>query len=301
MSKNAFDELLESVTARDPNHGKALAEIAEAVPELKNGWLRQADYSRRMDDVKREKESYQDRLKYAEQWEAWRNEHWVDNAFSDGKGATKRELDAIKQAEEVRKQYEELQAKASLGGDMTFEEVGNYVNEMMQKAGMARKADLDTFGKRIDEEKAGVERILMGYSHIATTAPKLVYRHGQKFNGEELDVDQLVKFAAENGHADLNKAYSDYVAPRLRELEQKEVEAKIEAAKKEAREEALKERGMGPTQMPDDNRSPAMGHFQAKLMGVKPEGAESVPIPENAELGSGVIATLAARGMDRAS
>ena len=298
MVKNAFDELLESMAE---NHRKALTEVAEANPELKNGFLRQSDYSRRMDEVKREKEQYQDRLKFADSYEAWWKENYVPNALGDGKGATKRELAKIQEAEDLRKQYEELQKQATVGGDVTYEDLNGYMDKLITERGIARQDDLSAIRKAMDEKASGVEAYvnqnMMGNLHVATKLPTLAIKHYQKY-GEALDGDKLVEFASK-GYTDLVKAYDDFTAPQRQEMDNKGVEAAKEAARKEGYEAALKERGMNPDSMPVDNKPPQMGHFQAKILGIKTSEDGSVSVSDSAELGSGALATAAARNWDR--
>lgn len=294
---NAFDELLASVESVKPEYRQALAEIAEAVPDLRDGYLRKADYSRKSDELKSEREKFQERLSFADQYDAWWKENYVPNALGEGQGATKRELEYRKQAEEIQAKLEEAHKQISVGGEVTFDQLNEQFNSLMKQHNLVRQADVE---KAISDKAAGVEKglnaTLGGYAHVATKAPKIAIRHFLKFK-EEPDIDAIVDFAAKNNYQDLEKAYGDFVAPRIKELEQKEFESKLEAARTEGREAAMKEKGMSPGQMPVDNTPPTMGAFQQKLMGLKQDSG-GIEIPEGATPGDGSIAAIVARAQN---
>lgn len=295
MAKNAFDELLDSM---GEDHRKALGEIAEQYPDLKSGYLRQSDYSRKMDEIR-------DKVTYAKQWEDWYSKNWDADAFGKGQGGTKREMEKarlLRDREEALKAAEskisELNQRVSVGGEVTFEELNSHLEKEISGRGLMKR---DEVSAMVDGKAQGVEQMLTnslsGYAHIATKGPKLMFKHYREFN-EDLDLDNVLEHAAKNGIGDLEKAYDEFVSEKRGEVLAKKHQEEIEAAKKTAREEALKERGMSTTAMPDDNSGPTMGPMKARLLGLQ-SGADGRPDLSKAEMGRGIIAQEAARNWDR--
>jgi hypothetical protein len=97
---NPFDDLLASIG--DETDRQALGEMAERYPNLKESVMLRSDYSRVMDENR-------DKVKLADAWDAWRQSNWVDNGLGEGKGATKRELEAQQKIQELMLQLQEQQ------------------------------------------------------------------------------------------------------------------------------------------------------------------------------------------------
>lgn len=64
------------------------------------------------------------------------------------------------------------------------------------------------------------------------------WEHREKFNGERLDTDALLKFAGEK-QLPLDAAYREFVAPKVQELDKADREKAIQKAREEGAAEAL--------------------------------------------------------------
>lgn len=279
MAKNPFDEVLELVT--DDGDKKALTELATKYSSLKDGWLRQSDYSRSMDSVKKlqkELDAAKGKIELADRWDAWRAENWDEEA-----NATRAEAVLKAQLESERQAKLELEAKLASGGEMSPQEIETVLEQLAAKKNWISKAEAE-------KELAVLRQQAQGSLAVGLKAGPVAVRHYRVFN-EEPNMDELVKFAAENGHNDLEQAYNSWVAPRLKELDDKKRAEEIEQVKKEAYEKAKQEfaaqRGMSPDVMPDETDAVSTGALDV-LMGNRPEG-----LP-NAKLGSGQFARAAA-------
>ncbi len=281
--KNAFEELLEAIP--DEGDRKALGEIAGKYQQLRDGYLRQSDYSRKMDEIAAQAKEHQAKLEEAQRWAKWAEENYVYDAYGDGKGATKRELEQSKLAEQYRAQVDELNQRISEGGDVNFDDVKAHI----EKLGYVKGEEFNAQAKQFEEQVYGT----VGNAISAITAlPALVLRHDKEF-GEVLDEDALFKHANEK-KLPLKSAYDDFVASRREEARQKEIEERIAKAKEEARAELLKERGMSPASMPVDSGESQIGPLGKLMHGEAME--EGVP---DIDIGRGGLARHAARTMDR--
>jgi hypothetical protein len=297
MAKNnAFDDLLASFT--DDGTRKALADIADKEPKLREAVMLRSDYSRSLDEFKTKEKELSGAAERAKNYEGWYSENWVKDAFGEGKGGTKRELDYHNKLTAAEQRALELESKLQLGGEVTFDQL----TEHLGKLGYARQDAVEAVRTELNSAKSGVEKVLneslMGHYHVAVKAPKIALKHFRTFN-EEVDIDEVVQHATKNGIADLEKAYDSFVAPKVNERNQKAQEEAVKAAEKAGYEKAMSEKGMSPGSMPTDNNPPTMGHFQQKLMGVREGANGEAVIPDNAELGSGAVAMGASRNWGR--
>ena len=80
---------------------------------------------------------------------------------------------------------------------------------------------------------------------IIKQTARIASRHAAKF-GEELDVDAVEKIAIERG-LKVDQAYEAFIAPRVKELEDKAIEEKVRLA----REEGIRE-GLSKRDIPDE-------------------------------------------------
>lgn len=282
---NAFDEMLASFQWEEDADREAVLTLAEKYPDLKGGWLRQSDYSRKQDELKAQREEMQAALEYAEQSRKWHQENWVPDAYGENNGATKRELE--KDAELQR-----LQQQLEAGEEVNFEQVQQLVNDQIEKRGYLSQ---ESFEKALAEKEAGVNDLLGRTVDRLVQLPSLAVDHYKTFD-EKLDTDALLTFATEHKEYDLKKAYAQMVEPQMKEREANARKDEIEEAKKQAREEALNEIGVSEDKLPTDSGSPAMGHLQARLTG-NPDGdkGSGQTVSDEVPFGRGHIAAQAAR------
>lgn len=293
--KNAFEDLLESIP--DEEDRKALATLGGKYKEVKDGVLRQSDYSRKMNDLSEEKKGVQADLEQLSNWRAWRRDNWDDTTDT-----TKEERAAQERISELNQELDLLKSAQESG--MNFEEVQAYVDKQMEKRGTVTKDYLEKEfrGKLVDKEfyqkdvdqKLNAYTANMGYIYEETTP--MMFQHYKEFD-EVLKPAEVLKYANEHGIKDLNKAYEAMVSPRRGEISKKVQEEAITKAREEGRLEALKNQAMGPNgRLPTDSGVPTMGHLEQKIRGAKlADGDHKDEIPEEIKLGSGVGATVAAK------
>jgi hypothetical protein len=275
--KNAFEELLASL----PEEGdrQAMTGLAEKYPVLRESVLLRSDYSRSMDELKAEKQRLQAEADYAAQMKAWREANWVDNAYGDGVGALKRELEKDAQIAELAQAKTELEARIQVGDEVTFNDLNTHLDKFAQDKKFVSQETLQSeIDKRASGVKQTVDQQLAGFAHIALKAPRLAVRHFQKFN-EELDTDGLVDFASKNGFTDLDAAYNAQISDRVREAEATKHAAELAEAEKRGRELAAKEMAeKSPARMPDDTDGPEMsGTFFQRINGARNKEEEADP------------------------
>lgn len=299
MAKNAFDELLESIT-EEPDR-KALSEIAAKVPELKNSVLRQSDYSRNMDALQKEKRELQTQIDSLQRWESWAKENYVYDGRGKGKGATKRELEIERQLADARKQMSELEQQIQVGGEVTYEQLGEHFRKLKADNGLATREDVEAATTNVRTEVGATAKnfadAMNGYVGVTLELPTLVVKHQQEF-GEVLDTKALWETVTKGNYPSIGKAYDDFIGPRRKEKQDADHKAEIEAAKKAGRDEAFKERGMNPAAMPDDQTGPVSPLVaMMNKFGGAAAGADGKADLSNVALGSGTLARVAAREM----
>lgn len=298
---NAFEELLEAIS--DTSDREALANLGSKYKELKDGVLRQSDYSRKMNEYSAEKKKFDERkseidaeLAKLNEWRSWRTDNW-----DDGLGMTKAEIAKQERIEELNAELEVL--KSAQGTDMTFEEVESYIEKHMGKKQVLTREqwDKELKGSLVDRKfyEEDVARrttgMANGLEYLYESTYPLGFSHIKEFD-EPLDVAELMKFANENKIAKIPEAYKMWVAPKREELREKrhkeELTKVAEDSAKAEREKLAKERSMGQNgRIPVDQGPPIMGHVEARMKGVK-EG-EGDEMPENVELnGSGRVASF---------
>ncbi len=291
---NRFTELLASLPEGPAR--EALKNVGDQHPEvstlLSEGFLRQDEFSRRMDEVR-------DKVKFADDMTSWWKDQWVPDAYGQGKGATKAEL-------EKDRQIEQLRVQAASGGEMNFDDLNKYLDEQISSRGIVTRKDLDTFtaekGKEVNElVDAKMNANISAYAYAATALPKLMLMHDKEF-GEILDPNAFLKAAGEAGATDLEKFHGEFVRARREEKQQKEIDAKIAAAKEEGLQQGRLERSSQPTEgaTPMDLDGPSLGHMQVTLTSRGKENAQGFKTSPAAELGSGQVAREAAIAGDRA-
>lgn len=93
---------------------------------------------------------------------------------------------------------------------------------------------------------------------VIKSVGRLASRHAAKFN-EELDVDALEEIATKKG-LPLEAAYNEYIAPREDERRNKDLEARIKAARDEGAREALSRHKLPVDAVPQES-APVIGRW----------------------------------------
>lgn len=135
MAVKTFDEIVQGLQL-SADEKKLFDSVIAKSTDLKEGWLRQDDYSRKSNELSSEKKKFTEDLEYAEKMKAWaddavpRYDKLVESGIIDAEG---NELWTT-QKSELEKQLQEAKAQ-SVGGDMDPAELDKRVKEIVKAAG----------------------------------------------------------------------------------------------------------------------------------------------------------------------
>lgn len=270
MAANSFEEILNSLVTDDTDKS-ALNGLASKYPGIREGWLRQSDYSRKLDAVRESEKKLTD----------WYTENWDEAASMP------------KMEKYWRERATELEGKA--GQDMTFDEVKKFTDEALTARGVVSKADLDATLKTKTEE---FNNGFLGNMYQNALLIEKQGEHIIEFK-KPLKVRELFAKMQEFGKDDprylndIEASYDKYVADDRKvrtEAADKEKEARIRKEAKEEAEKEFTEKHLNHGGMPVDQNEGEMGHFQQKTMKIQDPDAL-----KNAELGKMTLAHIAAQ------
>lgn len=281
---NAFEDLIEIL--EEPELKEAFVKAGEKYKQVKEYGLRQSDYSRQMNELS-------GKAKYADAWEEWKRTEWNDELKM-----TKAEA---KLQQELREMEAENETLRQLQGDsdVTFEQLQSEVEKMVTaktKGALTEEQfnakygsklfDKDAYDKEINQR---VTNWTAGRDDMYLKLYELGFKNKDEF-GEILKPVEVIKYANENKIQDLEEAYNRMVSPRRTEKQNKDMEVKLEAARKEGEIKGKQEAMMGVNgKMPTDSGAPEMSHLQERLLRQKDADAKPV-IPEEIKLdGSGKL------------
>ena len=223
MPKNIFDSFLESLP--DPDVRKGMTDLAQREPKLKDAFMAQSDYSRKLNENR-------DALSELDGWRRWREENWV--TVADGKGMTRAEQNAISRLQTLETEKQDLErriteAEFSTGGDeVTFDQLKNELDTAMTQRGIVDNARLDEV---IKSKTTEVEELVRNSNRIVFDAtailPYLNQKHQQQF-GEMFHPREFVKAATEAGQYDFEKFYDSWIQPKLDAKKDADFQAKLQ-------------------------------------------------------------------------
>jgi hypothetical protein len=292
MAVNSFEDVLNSLVSDESDRG-VLQGLVEKYPTIKDGWLRQSDYSRKLDafrDTARKAEEYKDKFseisnqfdeistKYKETseelsaWHQWKENNWDEEA------------NVPKMERYWREKAQELEA--SKGQDMTFDEIEQFITQK----GVVTKNDLES---TLSSKAQEIDKGFQGSAYFTVMLNEISNEHYAEFK-KPLKTTELVAKLNEFGTTDLRTAYDKYVSADRQALADKAKQEEIEKIRKEEREAVEKEflnRNLNSS-MPVDQETSGLGPLQAKMQRVgDPEALDK------ANLGDGTIARLAAEAL----
>lgn len=267
MAVNSFDEILNGLVS-DSDDREVLEALASKYPDIKNGWLRQSDYSRKLD-------SFRDTEKKVEAWNKWAEDNWdAEN------NAPKMEIYWRNKAQELESQ---------VGTDMTFDEIKNFTDNFLTERGVMTKND---FESAINSKAAEIDKGFQGSAYFSAVIAEKTAEHLSEF-GRPLKVREFIGKLGEYGTNDLDAAYDRYVQEERKTRDEKQLEEKIERIRSEEREKAKQEvLSQLPNNggLPIDQGEPIAGHLEARVRSIgQPDAAE------RANLGDGTLAQIAAQ------
>lgn len=267
MAVNSFDEILNGLVS-DSDDREVLEALASKYPDIKNGWLRQSDYSRKLD-------SFRDTERKVEAWNKWAEDNWdAEN------NAPKMEVYWRNKAQELESQ---------VGTDMTFDEIKNFTEGFLSERGVMTRND---FESAINSKAADIDRGFQGSAYFSAVIAEKTAEHLSEF-GRPLKVREFIGKLGEYGTNDLDAAYDRYVQEERKTRDEKQLEEKIERIRSEEREKAKQEvLSQLPNSggLPIDQGEPIAGHLEARVRSIgQPDAAE------RANLGDGTLAQIAAQ------
>lgn len=261
MAVQTWDEILEAAHLSDDER-KVIDNIVQKVPELKDGRLRQADYSRQMTELKKQEKEYSEALAYNQQMKEWADEKvpiW-DSLVEDG--VIDEESKPIWPEEKKRLQQELEDAKkaAVAGGEMDPAELDKRVKEIVAESGMSLTAEqyknlYASEGKKLVEETVDAkyrefetkfnEKTIPFTTGFATSMAIAAGRYEKETGKEFTDEDQKAVFDLMTKEKDFNprSAVTKYMEPAIRE---KKTAEEIEKKAQERADKIIAERGGMP-------------------------------------------------------
>lgn len=259
-----FDDI---VNLLDPSERDVVNQIVAKQPEIKRGWMRQDDYSRKLDEFRNKEsefrttaEQFGQIAEYAKTWDQWSKENWDEEH-----GATKAEI-ALKQRIQ--------QLEANKGEEMTFDQL----NGWMAEQGLVKKADVD--GILAQKENAFTQS-LQGSAWVGAKLAQIGTRHTLEFQ-KEFDAPTFLSKVNEYGVNDLDRAYDMFVSDERKTREVAKAKEALERTEKEAFEKGKQEAlssyiaQSGNSGVPVMEQTNDIGHFQRRVQG-NMENTDAVP------------------------
>ena len=159
MAVKTFDETVQGLKL-SADEKKLFDSVIAKAPELKEGWLRQDDYSRKQTEMKAKQEEYDAAVEYKTKMEPWSDKVYSTLESVAEKGwfdLEKGEEHFTDKYSEIEKQLEE--AKALTGGDMDPQKLQEIVDarvkETVKNAGGLSKEEITALYKA--ETKTAIE------------------------------------------------------------------------------------------------------------------------------------------------
>lgn len=271
MAANSFEEILEGI--QEAELKEAIKQASEKYPDLKGGWMRQDDYSKKSNER-------DGKVKLAEKWSDWRKSNWLDDL-----NMTKEEAAARQKVLDLEGEVGALRQKVET--EVTFEELHKEIDNLWDaksKGVLTDKAFDEKYGKKLFNQEeydkavdAKLERNLAAVETIFGKTLPIVLKHKDEF-GEVIDPLTVVEYAGKNGYQDLNKAYDSMVSDRRGQNRDKEMEAKLAAARKEGEDKANRERQMGVGgKIPVDTGRSEMSPLEERVFKSRVENKDNKP------------------------
>ena len=245
MPVKTFEEVVASLSGDE----KALFEkTLKANPELKDGWLRQDDFSRKQAELAKEREKMQGDLDYAEKMKDWseRSVPIWNNLAEKGivDKETGEELWTAKQAE-FERQLAEARAAAVGGEDMDPEKLKANVQAIVKEYGAlspaetkaliaeeSRKLTAETFDTKYAEKEKSFNQDTIPFVAGFSAAVAVIANKYEKETGKDWTADDAKRLYAtmtETNNFDPYAVQEKFLAPHKQEKEKAaDTEAEIQ-------------------------------------------------------------------------
>lgn len=242
------------------------------------------------------------KVEYAEKWDQWAKDNWDkehemthdEYRLTQEKAALERQLADMPNTEET----------------MTPEQLNQFLESELGKRGYM---DQKAFDEKLEATLKAKQEELFRYNAALFNGAKDSTHYANKYYrefGEEVAPDDLLKGATELTEkrkaqglppASVSEYYNEFTAEkraaRLKaDTEKREADIRADERRKVKEEIHMSHEGQIPVSM----EGPEIGHFQMKVTGQRSNAeGEKQALPENVELGKGVIARIRAREGDR--
>ena len=244
-----FDNILNLL---DPTDKEVFESIVAKRPEIKQGWMRQDDYSRKLDGFKSVEA-------LANQWNEWAENNWNPETNS-----TKTEL-------ALATRIQELEAQ---GTQMTFDEI----NKLIVDKGLMSKTDFESV---LSQKEKAINDSFQGSAYVAAKLAEISSRHTLEFK-EPFKATEFLSKVSEYGVSDLDKAHDMFVSDIRSKRDEEKMTERIKQVEADAlargKEEAMKayQESLGAGATPTNDSNNDIGYsLQQKLAGVA--NADAIP------------------------
>jgi len=291
----ALEELLKKLS---PEEAATQRKILEAHPELGEGWMRQSDYDRQMNQSK-------DEIKVAneerDKWKGWveRNKPRIDEHD--------RKWDAMENENKELREKVEAAAKAAAAagggnGNGTVDSATVEAKVLDRIKGMAYVTNADVVRiageetkKVIDEQVKHLNEVTNpGLIEYTLRAQQIALGHFKEFGDVMTQEDRMAiaKVMKDTGNPDPIKAYNEWIGPRRTEVAKKTQEAAVNAeVEKRVKEEMAKRNVPGsPVGIP-----PELGPLSIRIQKQDPLADKEVSLGDG-QLAAAASAELRAEG-----
>lgn len=260
MPVKSLEDVVKTLSADEQ---QLLDKTFKAHPELKDGWLRQDEFSRKQNELQAKQGEFDTLSQYKEKMEPWAETTYERLQRLEEAGVldkeTGEELWTAKEAK-FNKDLEEARKAAVAGGDMTQEQLDATVKQIIKDSGVVltkeeiqalyvsqAKAMVET---TFDEKYKAAEtnfntKTIPIVSGISTAMAVAAMRYEKETGKEFTDEDhaKVIGMLGEKNNYDPRVAMREYMKPFV---DEKTSEAEIERRATEKFEQMKKDRGEMP-------------------------------------------------------
>lgn len=276
MAVKSFDEIVAGLQL-SADEKKIFDNAIAKSPELKEGWLRQDDYSRNMTEISAKKKRHDELEAYEQKMKPWSDQVYERLETYEKAGLVDKEGNELwtKTKAQLEQERDDARKQALAGGEMKPEEIDSRVREIVKQAGgglsreeisalyaaESKKMIEDGFKER--EAKFNSETIpfIGGFaSSVAVVASRFERETGEKWTAEKQQ--ELFKLMGDKQVFDPFKLEDDILAPhKAKKAEEDRIQAEV--TKRLAK---FMPEGGGERFIPNDGgEGPGVGALQAAL------------------------------------
>lgn len=247
MAVETYDELVARLSA---DERKVFDNAIAKVPQLKEGWLRQDDYSRKQAELVSERKKFETELEFSQRMKVWAEDAVPKYDALVEKGIIDKEGNETwtTQKTELETQLAEAR-KAAVGGEMDPAELDKRVREIVKAAGgltaeemkavinsEAKKLATETFGEEWTKKEKDFNEKTIPFVGGFSAATAVVAMHYEKETGETWTAEkqkELYDLMSKEQNFDPFKLEEKLLAPgREKKAKAKEIQDAIEADRK---------------------------------------------------------------------